>query len=218
MIPISQAIEEAISTTPYLEEGLARGLINLSALARQIKPKIQKRLYKKDISEGALVMALRRLKPRISRKTDFSKLFSRMENITVRSNLVEITMINSAEVDQIRRNLMKLIATEKNSFFNLMQGVKESTIVISKNLEHIVSKHLSGKAISKIDNLSSITIALPPENRKTPGVYYILLKNLAWNNINVVEVISNFNEISLVFDNSVIDKAFSLIKGLGTEK
>lgn len=214
MITISKAIEEIISTTPYLEESLSKKIINLSALARLIKPQIQKRLYKKDVSTAALIMALKRYEPKVRAKTNLSKLFSQMENITVRSHLIELTLINSLEVDQIRRELTKIIASEKDSFFNAIQGVRESTFIISKNLERIVTKHLSGKAIAKIDNLSSITIYLPPENRKTPGVYYNLLKTLAWNNINLVEVVSNYNELTLIFDNSVIDKAFSLIKNL----
>lgn len=214
MIPISKAVEEIIVATPYLEEGLAKGIINLSSLSRLIKPQIQKRLYKKDVSVAALVMALKRYQPKLKRKVAIPKLFSQMQDITIRSNLVELTLRNSLELDQIRREILKTIASEKNNFFNIIQGVKESTLVISKNLEPIVRKHLSGKAVSRVDNLSSITINLPPENRNTPGVYYTLLKTLAWNDINLVEVISNYNEVSLIFDNAVIDKAFSLIKSL----
>ncbi|MHB8870970.1 MAG: hypothetical protein ACYC5G_00725 [Candidatus Doudnabacteria bacterium] len=214
MITISKAIEDAITSTPYLEEAMGKGIINLSALARELKPGIKKQLYKKDVSDAALLMALKRYQPSLKRKASPSKLYSEIENITVRSNLIEITLKNSAEVDQIRKDLMKMLASEKGHFFNFIQGVKESTLIISKDLEQVVTRHLSGKAISKITNLSSITISLPPENRTTPGIYYNLLKVLAWNNVNLIEIVSNYNEVSLIFDNSQIDKAFSLIKSL----
>lgn len=214
MITIPKAIEDAIAKVPYLEEAMNKGIINLSALARDLKPQIKERLYKKDISEAALLMALKRYQPKIKKKANPLRFFSEIENITVRSNILEITLKNSPEVDQIRKNIIRTVASEGGHFFNLIQGVKESTFLISKDLEEVVTKHLSGRAISKITNLSSITISLPPENRKTPGVYYSLLKVLAWNDVNLVEIVSNYDEVSLIFDDSQTERAFSLIKGL----
>lgn len=214
MITISKAIEDIIIDTPYLEEGLSKGIINLSALARDIRPQIKKRLYKKEVSEAALIMALKRFQPKVKKHTSIPRLLSEMNDITVRSNLVEITMINSPEVDHIRRELMKAISFEKGAFFNIIQGVKGSTIIFSKTLESVVNKHLLGKNVSKLTNISSITIALPPINHTTPGVYYTLLKALAWQNINLIEVVSNSDELTLLFDDRDVDRAFSLIKEL----
>jgi aspartokinase len=211
MITIAKAVEDIISKTPFLEEGLSNGLINTSALARFIRPEIKKRLYKKDVSEAALVMALKRYQPQVRNKSNPAKFLANPENITVRSGIVEITLQNSPEVDRIRKEIAKKILDEREAFFNLIQGVKESTFIISKSLEATIKKYLPGYAVNRLGNLSSISIALPPGNRETPGVYYSLLKILAWNNINLVEVVSNSNELSLIFDNKDIDRAFSLI-------
>lgn len=216
MITIRESIQDIIVTTPYLEEALGKGIINLSALARIIRPEIKKRLYKLDVSDAALIMALKRLQPEIRRKNTIPKIFKDMDDITVRSDLVELTVHNSSEIEKMKRELMKVVADEKSFFFNLIQGAKESTILINRHLEQKVHKFLNGKGklLSRIDKLSSITFALPPSNRKTPGVYYMILKTLAWENINLVEIMSNHNEVTLVFDESDIDRAFSLIKNL----
>lgn len=216
MITIAKAVQDIVATSPYLEEAMGKGIINLSALARLVRPQIQKRLYKQHISQAALVMALRRLQPKIKQKIRISKLFSQMQNLTVRSNLVEITINNSVELDRLRREVMQGILTKKDAFFSLIQGVRESTLVMSKSLEPLVNRSLTNKIVSKMDNLASITIGLPPENRKTPGVYYALLKVLAWHDINLVEIISNYNEVTLVFADKDIEQAFSLIKNLST--
>ena len=214
MITIRESLKQIIAKTPYLEEAIGKGIINLSALARLVKPEIKDVLYKEKVSDAALIMALKRLEPEIKKKNKIPHIFSEMEDITVRSGLIEITLRNVTDTEKIRSELMKAVAKEKYSFFNLIQGVRESTILMSKNLEHTITKLLSGKVISRIDTISSVTISLPPSNRKTPGVYYTLLKALAWENINLIEIISNFNEVTLVFDDSDIDRAFSLIKGL----
>ncbi len=214
MITIPQAVEDIISSTPYFEQGISKDLLNLSALARIIKPQIEKKLYKTKVSEAALIMALVRLKPKIKKKTAIPKLFKQMRDITVRSNLVEITFLNSSVTDHIHNSISKLIAQKKDIFFSVIQGVRESSIILNQNLEISLRKFLTSKPLSRVENLSAITISLPRDNRKTPGIYYTLLKALAWENINLVEVISNFNEVTLVFDNPDIDKAFSIIKSL----
>jgi hypothetical protein len=214
MITISQSLEQSIATTPYLEEALSKGLINLSALARSLKPGLQKKLYKRNISEASLVMALKRLEPKLRKKIANSRFSLKADNITVRSNIIEITLQNSPEVDIIRKAIAKLTLSDRDAFFSLIQGVRESTFVVSRNLASIIEKYGANKIIEKIDNLSSISIFLPPENRKQPGIYYTLLKILAWHNINLVEVISNYNELTLVFENGVVDQAFSLLKSL----
>ncbi len=214
MITIKEAIEKEILADAYLQPSLARGLINLSALARAVKPALEKKLYKKNISEASLVMALKRLLPKLKRKINGPKFRLSVENFTVRSNIVEINVANSAQVDTLRKTMAKLTLSDKDAFFSFIQGVRESTFVISKNLSAVVLRHMEGKVLAKIDNLSSISLSLPPEYRGMPGMYYSLLKVLAWHNINLVEVISNYNELTLVFESSVIDKAFSLLKSL----
>ena len=46
MLTIPNAVEEVIKKKPYLEGALVEGLINLSALARQLKPEIEKKVGK----------------------------------------------------------------------------------------------------------------------------------------------------------------------------
>lgn len=55
---------------------------------------------------------------------------------------------------------------------------------------------------------------LPSSNVKMVGLYYNILKKLAWNKINIVEVISTTNEFTIIVDEKDIGKAFSVIKDL----
>ncbi len=55
---------------------------------------------------------------------------------------------------------------------------------------------------------------LPTENRNLYGVYYYILKDLAWQGINLVELISTSNEFTLIVSDEDLDHAFSVIMGL----
>ena len=46
MISVKDALNEIIQNYPFIEEGLSKGIINCSAFAREIRPLIEKMLYK----------------------------------------------------------------------------------------------------------------------------------------------------------------------------
>ena len=48
MISIPVAVEEVVKKKPFLEGALVDGLINLSALARQIKPEVEERIGRRS--------------------------------------------------------------------------------------------------------------------------------------------------------------------------
>lgn len=216
MITIPNAVEEIIKTKPFLESALVDGLINLSALARQLKPSIEERM-EREINEGAVVMALNRLVPRLT-KTSNAKIDDVVRNIgdiIVRSDLTDITFQNSPNLFEKQAVLLESIKNKSNIFCTLSQGVDETTIIISsaytKNIEQIfIGEHI----ISKADKLSSITVKLPMSNSYSPGIYYYIFKKLAWENVNVIEVISTSNEYTIVVDDKDIDLAFSVLMGV----
>ncbi|KKP68587.1 MAG: hypothetical protein UR68_C0001G0037 [Candidatus Roizmanbacteria bacterium GW2011_GWA2_35_19] len=212
MITISQIVEEIISKSPFLEEGIYQNIINYSSLARLIKPKVEEKLFKK-IKEGAIVMSLRRIVKKSASYLSLKKIFNKSPDMIVRSNLIEFTIINSGTLLAKHRNLLEKISKENKYFFTITQGVFETGIIVSQELgpkiEIIFEEE---KIIEKLLNLSSITVKLPEENVTTPGVYYFILKALAWNGINIVEVVSTYHEITLILETKEIDRAFSVLK------
>ena len=214
MITLAQALEETIKQTPFLEEGLSSGIINLSGLARKLRPYIEKRLYKRP-SEAALVMALKRISPKIKRHPQGIAELKKLRNLTVRSNLTEYVFNNFPDIVSLQKQLMQKMEKDKDVFINLSQGVSETTLIVSDSLrdkiESVIPKQFLMKKITK---LSSITLRLREEHVFIPGVYYSLLKALAWDSINIVEAISGYSEISIIIEQKDSDKAFSCIKSL----
>lgn len=215
MITIPELVEDLISKKPFLEEGLSRGLINLSALARELQPDIEKKLYR-EVQIGAVVMALKRLSEKNPPQVESNKLesiVSALGDMTVRSNIVEYTFANSPTLADKQTELMHQSSLLPNSFFTVTDGVFETTFFASANLKSAIEEHMTGeKAKNQADNLSSITIIIPEAATDIPGVYYSILKKLAWNGINFIEVVSSFTELTIFMRSEDIDRAFSVLK------
>ncbi len=212
MITIPETVEEIVLDSLFLEEALSEGIINYSALARKIKPQVEKRLFRK-VQNGAILMALRRLVRKFKQNKTVIKINHSGNDLIVRSNLVEFVISNVDFLITMHEELIKLAELEEQYFMTITEGVFETTIIASNDLSERIEKILTqSEIISQLKNLSSITIRLPINNVYSPGLYYFFLKSLAWIGINVIEVVSSYTELTIVLENKDVDKAFSALK------
>ncbi len=213
---IAKAVEDIISQSPFLAEALSENLINISSLARKIKPDIEVATMKR-VQESAIIMAISRMPPGQSLRISKSirTFMSDLGDIIVRSGLSDHTFENSPTLSTSRRQLMEEIVSEKEIFYTFSQGVYETTLIASRSLDSMIDRIFSKeKRISRKADLSSITLRLPQNNTEVSGVYYFILRSLAWAGINICEIISTSNEISIVVSNADVDKAFSILMKL----
>ena len=215
MRTIKQELEIVIKKTPFLEEGISLGIVNLSALARKIRPELAKKMYRRNISIPSLVMALKRMKVQTKSKKSHISLLKLVRNITLRDNLKEITIRNSENTGKVQKEILGAIENKGDSFLNITTGIGETTFIYNDKTAVVMERLLAGeKIIKKITDLSAISIDLPEVTIVTPGIYYLILKSLAWENINIVEVVSNHRELTLIFNRNDIERAFSVIREL----
>lgn len=212
MLSISNAVNEIVTRSPFLEEILGSGIANLSALARYIHPQVEEKVLK-DVKNGAIIVALKRLAVKLNKKKVEIKTLKNLGDITVRSNLVEFTFANSESLIERQKKLLHEIGHRKEIFYSLSQGVVETTIIVSANVEREVDEIFGKeKLLSKFVDLFSITIKLPKEVVKMAGAYYSIFKLFALEGITIIEVISTYTELTLVLHNKDIERAFSILK------
>jgi aspartokinase len=212
MITIPTLVEELVHRSPFLEEVLADGLINHSALARQLKPEIENKLYK-DVQLGAIIVALNRLSVKLKPKhSEITQILSKLGDITLRSQITSFTFANSVTLRKKQAKLLEEVSGMPNSFVTVTDGVFETAFFVSKNIAVNIEESFKQEELKKrIDNLSSITIVIPEEALHIPGVYYSILKKLAWNGINFIEVVSSFTELTIFLETKDVDRAFSAL-------
>lgn len=213
MITVPEAVEEIIRMSPALSEGLSQGIINISSLARKIRPEVEE-ITVKEVSDGAVIMALNRLANSIQKREEGAQqIFTSAPNLMVRSNLMEITFANSGRLMQKQKILFERMEGRRDLFINVTRGIFETTIIASLELsEDIAEIFHDEQALARIAQLSSLTIQLPTENVWIPGVYSFILRSLAWERINVVEAVSTLNELTIILEDKIIDRAFSIVK------
>lgn len=209
MRTIQEVTEHVVNQTPFWIEAMDEKLLNLSSLARKIQPEVEQELMKK-VNTGAIIIALNRMPTGISAKMKRSiqKFIEKLGDLTVKSDICDFTYAHSPT---LAGKIAKVIAnaSKKGGFFTVSDGVAEATIVASKSLKQLILNGMGlEKLINEENNLASITVNLPKNNTEQSGIYYFILRQFAWANINIVEVISTTNEITLVLNQQDINLAF----------
>ena len=214
MRTVSQAVEEIIGRSPFLQEAMSEGIANNASVARKIKPEVEKRLYE-EVSEAAIAMALHRIGTRLTKPHYGSRFVKKMADITVRSNLVEFSFPNSPYVFEKLEAVSRAGTKRRDTFFNLSRGVREGMLIVDAESAAAVEGALGRvHGVERSAELSAITMQLPEESLAVPGVYHAILKSLAMEGISIVEVVSVRAEFTVVFKNADIDRAFSVLKRL----
>lgn len=216
MKTISGCVVEILVAQPFLEEALSKGIINYSALAEDLVAPIGEML-KKPVKPAAVMMALRRYKP----PTDFGnshklkRVLQNLGDITVRSNLTDFTFQNSKTLSHSHSRILERMDEFSNVFYAFTRGIYESNIIISTSQKHnIVECFTSEIVLGEKAELSAITISLPSDNSRITGLYYQIFKRLAWEGIALYEVVSTTNEFTILVEDVLVDKAFSVMKRL----
>ena len=212
MVTIAEILNRVIAETPFLEEGITDGIINLSALARKVQPQIEQTLMK-PVSESAILMALKRMSPKLTKKIELNKQsIFRSGDLTVRSDLSEFTFLRSETLLEKQKALLHEIKDRVDHFITFTQGVFEITTIVNSGLAGAVERIFKGeKVISRLSNLAAVTIRLSPQTVHTPGVHYSILKQLALRDINVVEVVSTYTEFTIILQQEKVDVSFSIL-------
>lgn len=214
MSSISEAVTNWIQRSPFVEEALDEGLINVSSLARKMQEEISNQL-KIEVQVGAIVMAIQRRNPGAYKKVNnkLHKFFRSLGDLSVRSGISEFTYMNSKTLFLKQGKILEdLVKTSGKSFCAFSQGVAETTIILSDDLVTNQKKIMkSEKLLNSVSGLASVTIRMQEENMRIPGVYYFILQRIAWAGINIVEVISTTSEFTLVIQEKDTDLCFSLL-------
>ena len=213
MKTIQEVVTSIINKTPFIEEALYDKLINVSSLARIIQPDVEK-VLKKEVKSGAIMMAINRLSPSsvLKVRKNVRKIALSSGDFIVRSDLCDYTFKNTNTLLQRIAQLLKDIGSENDTFFTISQGVFETNIVASSSLKEQIDTIFKNEiTLYFLDSLASVTIKLPKSNMEQSGIYYFILKQLAWADIPVQEVISTTHEMTIVVKDTDINQTFSIL-------
>ena len=201
MISVSQIVKQIVQNSPQVEDFISNNLLNYSQYAKMIRPEIEKTLCK-NIELGSIVTALGRLKTHI--KTHRNVKFKVLD-IAIKYPItlfaIPNTDIEALAYTQIQQELAQK-QQNKNNFVNFIRGNHEAILCVNSAYSELVLTKLNTIYVVQ-DDLSAISLRFSDEQiLENTGIYYTILKSLAWSSIPFVEIISTYTELTLIVKNS----------------
>jgi hypothetical protein len=213
MNSIGKVTEGLIHRSPFLREAMTEDLINISALARKLKPEIEQ-IIGKEVKEGAIVMAIKRMTPGLYHRLNIkiTNVMGDIGDFLVRSNLIDYTFENSESFKSKQVELINEISKDNDSFFALCRGITETSFIVHAQNKNTIERIFKNDILKSLTlDLASVTIKLPKINTEIYGIYYYILKHLAWEGINIIQIVSTSNEFTVILKQEDIDKAFKIL-------
>lgn len=214
MPTVAHLVQKQVRELPHLEQFIERDLVSFHRLARHLRPEIEKELGH-PVEDGAIVMALSRLRDRMGerrRREDEAPAWAGIE-FSLRSGAVEIDLRKGPDSEERTHQLRRLLEGGPDDVFNVISGQYEITLIASARYEARFLKALEGERILNVErDLSLLYLRFPKEVLYQPGFFDRVLRELAWENINVYEVISTLTEFVLVLKSAQAAKAYDLLR------
>lgn len=205
MKKISDALKEIISNNQFLAYGLSNKLLNLTQLAKYLKPLIETRTKKNLKSASALLMMLSRLQKEYGKKIKAINKF-KINNITAYSGLSIYTYSKNYS---FLAQLSKLYAALEhyNSYITLGQGTDEITLIINEAGSNELKKYIKDQPKHFSKNISALSVKFSEKYHHESGLLYYLIQEVALQGINIKEIASTYTEIIFYVD----EKDFKLL-------
>ena len=195
---VAGCVKSVINRSPFISEMLIQEVISFSNLAKFIKPKVET-LYGESVNSAAIVMAIRRYAEDLKKSKDLPSHDSISYEISMKSNIYDVNFIRNDSFINSLPILYERIRPEAGDFLNVTLGSHEISLSVSEKYRSIVDDIVAKeKIVATQSDLVAITIVFDEGFLETPGVLYLAVRKLAWENINVIEIVSTMNVLTFV--------------------
>ena len=214
MVTISHIVKKIVHEQPYVEEAIGKGIISIQNLAEQMLPKIEHELNKK-IKLPAVVMALRRFSEEIEEHNK-TKKFDYAAELLVKTNIADFTVVKSPSLLVRLKTAYNLVNFDRGDTLNVILGNNEVSIIINEKYAEKLLKFLHGeKILNKENDLIALTIIFTSDDfLHTPGIIFNAVRKLAWNSINIYEIVSTMTELTFIMRKKDSMKAYDVLQEL----
>jgi len=215
MVTASHLVKKALSGNSFLLEAMSKELISYGNLAEQLKPEIEQELGKK-VKESAIVMALRRYAEELQNFDKNIKKFKFHGEILMRTNIMDFNIVKSNSLLNKIKNIYSLVNFEKGDTLNIILGSNEVSIVTNEKYKEKLSNFLKGeKILNKKFDLVALTIVFEGLGFfTTPGVIFTAIRKLAWEQINIYEIVSTMTELTFILSKKDSIRAYNVLQEL----
>lgn len=212
MESVSSMVKKILQQKPFLMEAFERGVLSYGNLAGEFKPVIEQSL-EKEVKESAIVMALRRYSEEVKKKNSELRVNNLSCEIVMKTNICDFNVEKSDPLLNRLQDLYDIVNLGKGDFLNITIGNDEISIAVSDKYEQQVRRFLGESDNTEFRNdLVSLTLIFSGDFLHTPGIIFQALRKLAWENINVYEIISTMTELTVVITKADSIKGYEALQ------
>jgi len=213
MVTISHVVQKLVNDRVFIQEAMSRGIISHGSLAEQLKPEIEEELGR-EVKHHAIVMALRRYTETL--KERHKKIsFDYTSEIIMKTDICDVAVFRSPTLLDKIKEIYDIVDFEKGDILNVIHGRYEVSIVTNERYRERVLEFLNGEKVLNVEkDLVSLTLTYAKDFLYTPGVIFNVVRNIAWENINIFEIVSTNTELTFILHKKDAVKGYKALEKL----
>ncbi|MFA5107980.1 MAG: hypothetical protein WC492_00390 [Candidatus Micrarchaeia archaeon] len=214
MPTVAHVVQKYVRMHPHLEDFIERDIVSFHRLARVLRPDVETELGK-EVEEGAIVMALSRMREKMADKGRERLKGVGLENlqISLRSDAMQIDLKKTGVLAQKLQKIQDIAQKSQEDILSITQSTHEVTIISQSKYEKKILEELKGeKILSKESGLSLLVLRFGEDVLYQPGFFDRVLRELSWENINIYEIVSTLTELIIVLKDEQAAKAYDVLR------
>lgn len=213
MVTISHIVQKIVDKRIFIQESMNKNIISYASLAKQLQPEIEEEL-EKTVKRHAIEMALRRYKEQLQQKHKTIS-FDYSSDIIMKTQVCDIAVSRSPTLLNKLKKMYDIVDFEKGDILNAIQGSCEVSIVTNERYKQRFLDILKNENVLNIEeHLISLTMTFSKEFLYTPGVIFNIIRNIAWDNINIFEIVSTNTELTFIIHKKDAMKGYKALEKL----
>jgi len=210
-VSISKVVKDVIDNDLSMQDALGRRYGNFTAIARLIKPKVERDIGRK-VNFDSLVTSVKRVKPRLQLALGGIEGVLARSVVNVRTDVAKLNLEKSKRSLEAARIIM---ATYQEEFLQISESNSAITMIFDqKLLEEIHKKFNDDDVLDEQANLAAIIVHSPTEIVRTPGVVLAIYARIAENHVNIEDTVSCFTDTIVVIRMEEVARTFSTLTDL----
>lgn len=195
MITITQAVEQILHADIEALNTLARGVLNLSAYAKQIQSNVEE-VCKKQVKYQSIVVILSRLAENVKSRVYLPTV--PILQTSLRSGVVELVYLRTVDNLAAVGRVASVLSSHGDVFFSCSTSSKDIAIIVSEEIANDIERLFNEKPLVYKRDLVVVGVRFPHEMVAQSGVGFALMQKVATAGIVLSEVVSAYNEFTIV--------------------
>ncbi|MCB0320203.1 MAG: hypothetical protein KDD60_04700, partial [Bdellovibrionales bacterium] len=160
----------------------------------------------------AIVMSLSRLGKELEHQVKKEVEFFKIQNLVVHTDLVILSVFKTADNHREVNTLYRKVQN-RGGLMTVTEGLTEITVIFDAKFEEFAAPLLE-RGVKRIERkIGSLSVIFDDSYLSVPGFLYAVMRQIALQGINIVELSSTATEFILYLDESDIQLAFDTLYG-----